>query len=487
MAKLATTLGALDRDVHAAQSVRDEVRQNLIRAMREQRALFPGIIGYEKTVIPQVINALLAKHDIILLGLRGQAKTRLCRMLTNLLDEFTPVIAGLPLREHPLQPISKAGKAMVAEAGNDLPIEWLHRDERYGEKLATPDVSVADLVGDIDPLKAAHQKLDLSNEEVIHYGIIPRSNRGIFTINEVPDLAPRIQVGLLNLLEEQDIQIRGFPLRLPLDVLMVFTANPEDYTNRGSIITPLKDRIASQITTHYPQDLQAARAITADQAWEDRGAEVPGVDIPDFFGDVVEAIAFRGRDSEFIDQKSGVSARLSIAARELLVSQVEQRLLSTDDAVPVPRILDLFQLTPAITGKVELVYEGEQEGSAKVARHLIGGACRMVFDSIFPQAIADEDDSLSDEAYRPILEWFSKGHQIDLTDAMPQAQYASSLLAVPGLKEIVQERLPDLNDDQQLLAMELVLEALYQHSLISKLDVEQGYSYGDMLRSMLEA
>ena len=487
MADFAKTVGALDATMYAAQSVRDEVRKNLIAGMRAQRDLFPGIVGYEKTVIPQLINALLAKHDIILLGLRGQAKTRLCRMLCNLLDEYTPIIAGLPLREHPLNPITKAGKALVAEAGDETPIEWLHRDERYGEKLATPDVSVADLIGDIDPLKAAHQKLDLSNEEVIHYGIIPRSNRGIFTINEVPDLAPRIQVGLLNLLEEQDIQIRGFPLRLPLDVLMVFTANPEDYTNRGSIITPLKDRIASQITTHYPQDLQAARDITADQAWQDRGTDVAAIDIPEFFGDVIEAIAFRGRESEFIDQKSGVSARLSIAARELLISQVEQRLITIKDSASVPRVLDLFQLTPAITGKVELVYEGEQEGPGKVARHLIGGACRLVFDGIFPQAIADDDESLSDKAYRPILEWFSKGNHIDLTDDMPQAQYASSLLAVPGLAELVQEYIPNLSPEQELLGMELILEALHQHSLISKLDVEQGYSYGDMLRSMLEA
>lgn len=487
MTKLAKRLGDLDKRRYAPISIRDEMRRNLIAGLRAGTDLFPGIVGYQDTVIPQIINALLAKHDIILLGLRGQAKTRICRLLSNVLDEYTPIIAGSVLREHPLNPISTASKALVAEQGDDLEIEWLHRDQRYGEKLATPDVSVADLIGDIDPLKAAHNKLDLSNEEVIHYGIIPRSNRGIFTINEVPDLAPRIQVGLLNLLEEQDIQIRGFPLRLPLDVLMVFTANPEDYTNRGSIITPLKDRIASQIITHYPKDLVAARQITADQAWSQRGDDVPAVAIPDFYADILEDIAFRGRDSEYIDQKSGVSARLSIAARELLISQVEQRLIALPEDPAYPRILDLYQLAPAIMGKVELVYEGEQEGSGKVARHLIGGACRHIFDSLFPQAVTDDEDpSLSDDAYRPILEWFSKGHQLDVQDMVPYAQYSAALYAVPGLQEVVHASLPALNEHEQLLAMELVLEGLHHHSLISKVDVADGVSYGDMLRSMME-
>lgn len=487
MVERAGCLGELDKQTYAPRSVRDELRANIIAAIRDGRELFPGIIGYEETVVPQLVNALLARHDIVLLGLRGQAKTRLCRQLCSLLDEYVPVIADSPLREHPLQPLSKASRQLVAEAGDDLPISWLHRDERYGEKLATPDVSVADLIGDIDPLKAAHKKLDLADEDVIHYGIIPRSNRGIFTINEIPDLAPRIQVGLLNLLEEQDIQIRGFPLRLPLDVLMVFTANPEDYTNRGSIITPLKDRIASQITTHYPRDLDAARAITGDQAWEQRGDTLPAIQLPDFFADIIEAIAFRGRDSEYIDQKSGVSARLSIAARELLISQVEQRLLHDTHNPPLPRIVDLYQLTPAITGKVELVYEGEQEGPNKVARHLIGGACRQIFDGLFPKALSeDDDDHLSDDAYRPLLEWFSKGNQIDLRDRMPQAEYKQALQEIPGLADVVEKHLKPDTEDICLLGMELVLEGLYQHSLISKVDLQHGSSYGDMLRSMLE-
>ncbi len=487
MVKQAQCLGDLDAQEFAPCSVRDEIRRNIIRILKNGETLFPGIVGYEDTVEPQLVNALLSKHDLVLLGLRGQAKTRLCRMLTALLDEYIPVVAGSALREHPFAPITKATKALIAEAGDDLSIEWLHREERYGEKLATPDVSVADLIGDIDPLKAAHKKMDLSNEEVIHYGIIPRSNRGIFTINEVPDLAPRIQVGLLNLLEEQDIQIRGFPLRLPLDVLMVFTANPEDYTNRGSIITPLKDRIASQIITHYPRTLESARQITADQSWDDRGDDLPKVRIPDFFGDIIEDIAFRGRDSEFIDQKSGVSARLSIAARELLISQVERRTLMQGGDPAVPRIVDLFQLIPAITGKVELVYEGEQEGATKVARHLIGGACRHIFDELFPRALSAEDDpSLSDDAYRPILEWFSKGQQVDIEDECPYSQYESALNAVPGLREVVLDNIKLDEEADVVLAMELVLEGLHQHSLISKLDVQQGVSYGDMLRSMLE-
>ena len=393
-----STLGALDQQLHQPRSVRDELRANLVRKLRSGDPLFPGIVGYDETVIPQVINAILARHDIILLGLRGQAKTRLCRQLTGLLDEAIPVIAGSALREHPLAPLTSASRKLVAEAGDDLPIEWLEPGQRYGEKLATPDVSVADLVGDVDPLKAAHRKLDLSDEEVIHYGIIPRTNHGIFCINEIPDLAPRIQVALLNLLEEQDIQIRGFPLRLPLDVMMVFTANPEDYTNRGSIITPLKDRIASQITTHYPASIDESREITADQSWNQRGDLLPAVSVPDFIADLVEAIAFVGRESEFIDQNSGVSARLAIAAQELLVSNVERRAITAPDDPACPRVVDCYQLVPAITGKVELVYEGEQEGPGKVARQLIGSACRATFDSLFPSAIdGDDDPTLQDE------------------------------------------------------------------------------------------
>ncbi len=494
-------LGELDKARFAPLGVRDEIRRNLISKLRSGDELFPGVVGYEETVIPQVINALLARHDLILLGLRGQAKTRLCRLLCELLDEETPVVAGSPLREHPLAPMLAETRRRVEEAGDDLPIEWMSREQRYGEKLATPDVTMADLIGDIDPLKASHRKLDLSDPEVIHFGIVPRTNRGIFTINELPDLAARIQVGLLNILEERDIQIRGFPLRIPLDVLMVFTANPEDYTNRGSIITPLKDRIASQILTHYPASIEEAREITAGEAWTDRGGdegESSGVEVPDFLLDIVEAIAFEGRESEYVDQASGVSARLPIAVQELLVSQVERRSILHGSA-SVARVVDLSLALPGITGKVELVYEGEQEGATKVARHLVGNACRYVFDSIYPDAIKegrevhDTPGSSSGSAprtqedrYKPILDWFNGGHRLDLTDSDTDDDYCRALDGVPGLGEVVDEFLETASKLERAAAMELVLEGLHQHSLLAKEDVATGASYSDMLGILLD-
>lgn len=483
---LPTTLGALDRQRYAPIGIRDELRRNLRAALRDGQELFPGIVGYEHTVLPQLANAVLARHDIILLGLRGQAKTRIARLLPALLDEWRPMIADTPLREHPLAPVSDAARALIDEAGDDTPISWLHREERYGEKLATPDVTVADLIGDVDPLKAAHQQLDLSDERVIHYGIIPRTNHGIFCINELPDLAPRIQVALLNVLEEQDIQIRGFPLRIPLDVLMIFTANPEDYTNRGSIITPLKDRIASQIATHYPPAIAQARSITESEAWLDRSGG-PTVSMPDRLAEIIEGIAFHGRQSEYIDQKSGVSARLSIAARELVHSQVERRwLVCGPDEPPVPRLLDLMHCTPAIIGKVELVYEGEQEGAAKVAHHLIGRACRDLFDERFPRAIETDDEPTTlDDTYQPILAWFASGRSCDLDDVMPFNDHIKTLNQVDGLAAIAAEHLQAESDAELALGMELILEGLHQHSLISKTDRDTGASYGDMLRSML--
>lgn len=462
--------------------MRDELRENLRRKLEAGSNLFPGIVGYEETVLPQLINAILARHDLILLGLRGQAKTRLCRQLQELLDDETPVIPGCPLRSHPLQPLGTFAEQRIAEAGNDLEIEWLPRSARYAEKLATPDVTMADLIGDIDPLKAAHRKLDLSDEEVIHFGIIPRSNRGIFNINELPDLAPRIQVGLLNILEEQDVQIRGFPVRFPLDVVMVFTANPEDYTNRGAIITPLKDRIASQILTHYPRNLDEARVITSSEAWLDRGGEVT---VAPFLADICEEIAFQGRDSEYVDQTSGVSARLPIAARELLVSQIEARALRNEGTAARGRVLDLVQVIPAITGKVELVYEGEQEGPAKVARHLMGNACRVVFDRMFPDVMRDGEDAEQAGHYKPILDWFAAGNQLDLTDALTDKEYELLLSGVPGLADAVREFAPDSGDDSAAL-MELVLEGLHQHSMLAKEDLVTGASYSDMLGIMLE-
>lgn len=503
-------LGELDLERHRPLGVRDEIRKNLIGKIRAGGRLFEGVVGFEDTVVPQVVNALLARHDIIFLGLRGQAKTRLCRLLVELLDEEVPAVVGSPLREHPLAPVLDQTRARIADAGPDLPIEWIPREARYGEKLATPDVTMADLIGDIDPLKAAHRRLDLSDEQVIQFGIIPRTNRGIFAVNELPDLAPRIQVGLLNILEERDIQIRGFPIRFPLDVVLVFTANPEDYTNRGSIITPLKDRIASQILTHYPRTLDVARAITEKESWCSRDDGLPAVRIPEFLLDVLEEIAFSGRQSEYVDQKSGVSARLSIAAREILVSQVERRLIRSPSAEPVPRIVDLMQVAPAVTGKVELVYEGEEEGSLKVTRHLIGVACRKVFDRLFPDAMHDGDDSPAPNAspnaksqrarqamkqkpprsarYKPVLEWFGQGKRLELSDESSDADHAAALEQVPGLARLVEEFLPSSASSRAVrcAAMELVLEGLHQHSLLAKEDLATGASYTDMLNVMLE-
>ncbi len=481
----ATVLGELDRDRWAPVGVRLEIRRTLRERLARGDRLFPGIVGFDDSVIPQIVNALLAQHDLLLLGLRGQAKTRIARAIVDFLEPEVPAIAGSPLREHPLAPVTGRARRLVEEAGDDLPIEWIPREARYGEKLATPDVTMADLIGDVDPLKAAHEGLALSDPEVIHYGIIPRTNRGVFVINELPDLAPRIQVGLLNLLEERDFQIRGFPVRIPTDVLMVFTANPEDYTNRGSIITPLKDRIASQILTHYPRSIDDARQITEAEAWLDRDGGAAVV-VPDFLADVVEEIAARGRESEYIDQSSGVSARLPIAARELLVSQVERRQFRDGGAAAVARLVDLAQLAPAITGKVELVYEGEQEGATKVSRHLIGTACRVVFDRYFPDVIKEgsEPDTKSDR-YKPVLDWFS-ANQLELSDDMDSTTYRAALESVPGLADLAREFLP--SDDPLVLAttMELVLEGLHQHSLLAKEEAETGVAYSDMLGIMLE-
>src|SRR5947209_19562749 len=377
------TLGELRASGYRITSVKDEMRRNLLAAIARGETLFPGIHGYERTVIPAIHNAVLSKHDIILLGLRGQAKTRILRSLTNLLDERVPIIAGCEINDSPLAPTCKRCRRLAAEQGDDLPIAWLTRDERYREKLATPDVTVADLIGDIDPIKAANQRLTYADEEVIHYGIIPRTNRGIFAINELPDLAPRIQVALLNILEERDLQIRGFPVRIPMDVVLVFSANPEDYTSRGNIITPLKDRIDSQILTHYPQSIDTARRITEQEAWTERedGAKV---EIPAYVRDLIENIAFVARESELVDQSSGVSARLTIAAMELLQSNLERRAAITGDKHVFPRLSDLAMLLPAITGKVEMVYEGEQQGAEVVGRKLIGEAVAKLFATKFP-------------------------------------------------------------------------------------------------------
>ena len=504
----ARTVGELKKRGYRARSVKDELRENLIEALRNGVDPFPGIHGYRHTVLPMLQNAILARHDIILLGLRGQAKTRLLRSLVALLDEDLPALEGSEVNEDPFAPITAYGRRLVAERGDGAPIVWIPRSERYREKLATPDVTIADLIGDIDPIKAATQKRTYSDEEIIHFGIVPRTNRGIFAINELPDLQPRIQVGLLNILEERDLQIRGFPVRIPLDILLVFSANPEDYTNRGNIITPLKDRISSQILTHYPDDLKTARAITAQEAWTARTG-APETDVPEYVKELVEKIAFAARESEFVDQSSGVSARMPISALEVLYSNLERRGILQGEKRVFPRLCDLLACLPAITGKVEVVYEGEQQGTEVIAKKLVAGPVGEMFDAKFPPvdagrrterartAVADDDAEPSARArqrfateeaekpnpvYREIVEWFGAGHTVDISDESSFAQYYQALDAVPSLRRVAEEYFKPSSREETGLAMELVLEGLAQHLKIAREDLDSKVSYKEMLK-----
>jgi magnesium chelatase subunit I len=492
------TLGALKLTGYRPRSVKQELRDNLRERLGCGGPLFPGILGYDRTVIPAVVNALLAGHDFILLGLRGQAKTRILRSLTTLLDAEVPMLAGSELNDDPLAPISIPGQRLVAAAGDDAPIEWLGRDERYNEKLATPDVSIADLLGDIDPIKAATRKLTFADPEVIHFGIVPRTNRGIFAINELPDLSPRIQVGLFNILEERDLQIRGFPVRIPLDLLMVFSANPEDYTSRGSIITPLKDRISSQILTHYPPDTTVAADITRQEAWTER--DVPCVVIPEEFRLLVEEISFAARESDLVDQSSGVSARVAISALELLASNLERRALAQAtptapaagrsaakaDARVYPRLCDLQMLLPAITGKVEMVYEGEQQGAEVVARRLIGLAIKKAFDSRFPEVGKELGSGGEDDKgpYAAIVRWFAEGNSVTLSDEQSFEEYETEMRRVPGLAEIA-ARHGGRTREERALAGEMVLEGLHQHLKLARNDLDSQVSYKEMVKFQL--
>ncbi len=485
------TLGELKASGYEVLPVKEEMRRNLIRRLREGDELFRGIVGFEETVIPELVNAVLAKHDILFLGLRGQAKTRLARMLPDLLDEYIPVIAGTEVNDDPFAPISHHGRELIRTHGDDTPIEWIGRSQRYGEKLATPDVTIADLIGDIDPIKAAHQRLTYSHEGAIHFGIIPRTNRGIFVINELPDLQPRIQVGLFNIMQEKDIQIRGFNVRIPLDLLIVFTANPQDYTNRGSIITPLKDRIDSQILTHYPRTLEHGIAITRQEAWTAR--ETDGTLImPEYIEQIVEMVAVNARKSEFVDQQSGVSARMTISTMEALISNAERRAIIGGDGVIVPRIIDLHHALPGITGKVELVFEGEQEGPIKVARALVGKAVREVFAIYFPNPLdrprrtGEKGKQPPADPYAGILKWFSDGHSLELRDSMPFEAYRRELDRVPGLKEMTLSHLPlDRNNPHEVATgMEFVLDGLHQNSKIAKEELDGRTSYRDMIGSI---
>ena len=478
------TLGQLKKSGYTSQSIKDEMRSNLISKLSAGEAIFNGIIGYENTVIPQIQNAILGRHDLILLGLRGQAKSRIIRILPTLLDEFIPVISGSEINDDPLTPISKYARDLIAEHGDETPVDWLHRDFRYAEKLATPDTTIADLIGDIDPIKAANLRLTYADEEVIHFGIIPRSNRSIFAINELPDLQPRIQVGLLNIMEEQDIQIRGFNIRFPLDIMMIFSANPEDYTNRGNIITPLKDRIDSQIITHYPKTIDIGIEITQQEAWQNRKDSSVKVDIPHYFREIIEQIAFEARESEYVDQKSGVSVRMTRAALEDLISAAEQRALINGESSTTLRVSDLLFVEPAITGKVELVYEGEQEGAQNVARLLIGRATKAMFSHYFPDP-ADKKEGRS--PYQTIISWFSQGNQVHLKHSMSQKEYETTLNKVKGLKDLVTKYSKPDSPGHLASMMEFILEALHQHSLIGKDHIDNDTRYSDMMGSMLSS
>lgn len=461
-----TTLGELKRSVYSEarlkhRSVRDEIRENLIARLRQGGPLFPGVLGFEETVVPQVVNALLSKHNFILLGLRGQAKTRLTRMLTALLDEQMPYIAGSEVRDNPYAPISRFARDLLAEQGDDTPIAWLSPAERYIEKLATPDVTIADMIGDLDPIKAAKRGHDIADEMVIHYGLLPRANRGIFAVNELPDLAGKIQVGLFNILQEGDVQIKGFPVRLPLDLLMVFTANPEDYTARGKIITPLKDRIGSEIRTHYPQTVVQGMEITEQEAWVKRH----GIDIyvPPFIREVVEQVAFSARDDKRVDKRSGVSQRLPITVMENVVSNAERRAILTADSEAVPRIADLYAALPSITGKLELEYEGELKGGDQVARELIRLAVAKTFNRYFDGVNMGQ-----------VIQWFDLGGAIKVDDQSSSDDLLQQLHGIQGLLEKTEKlRLPP-SVGAKASAGEFVLEGLYSLKRISR-SLERGF------------
>ena len=476
------TIGDLKNSGYQSKSIKQELRDNLIDKLSRKQNVFEGIWGYEETVIPDIERAILAGHNINLLGLRGQAKTKIARMMVNLLDEYIPIIAGSELNDDPLNPISRFGRDTVAELKDNTPVSWLHRDERYTEKLATPDVSVADLIGDVDPIKAAALKLPYADERVIHFGLIPRSHRCIFVINEIPDLQARIQVALFNILQEGDIQIRGFKLRLPLDIQFVFTANPEDYTNRGSIVTPLKDRIGSQIITHYPKSIEVSKKITEQEA-QILPLQKQIVSMNDIAKELVEQIAVEARKSEYVDARSGVSARLTISAYENLIASAERRsILNAEKNVSV-RLSDFASVIPAITGKVELVYEGEHEGPAIVAQNLIGKAIRSQFVNYFPDP--DKFRKQRDKSpYKKISDWFGDSNAVDLLRDMTQPEYESKLKSVPGLEALINEYHKGQNKSLKFFLMEFALHGLAEYSLISKHFLTSGLQFKDLLTGM---
>ncbi len=474
------TLGALKTSGYQPKTIKQELRANLIEKLKNKESVFEGILGFEDTVLPDLERAILSQHNVLFLGLRGQAKTRIARLMVNLLDEYIPIVSGSELNDDPIAPISRFAKDLIGKDGDDTAVEWIHRDTRYVEKLATPDVSIADLVGDVDPIKAASLKLPYSDERVIHFGLIPRSHRSIFVINELPDLQARIQVSLFNILQEGDMQIRGFKLRLPLDIQFVFTANPEDYTNRGSIITPLKDRIESQILTHYPKTLEIAKKITEQETRfiEEQDTKIK---VSDLFKTILERISIEARESEFVDEKSGVSARLSISGYENLISTAERRMLINGEKKTKIRVTDFWGVIPAITGKVELVYEGEQEGPYSVAITLISKAIKTEFLNHFPNP-----DKLAKgtgrDPYGTIRAWFSAGNTIDLFNDCSDKVYKKELDKVAGLRKFVSK----FDEKDQYTYMEFALHGLAEFNIINKDVLESKFSFRDLLANLFD-
>ena len=482
-----TTLGVLRASEFTPQrlgrSVKDELRENLIAKLRAKEALFPGIVGYQDTVVPQIVNAVLSRHNFILLGLRGQAKSRILRSLTTLLDPAMPYVAGAETRDNPYTPISKFARDLIAKMGDDTPIAWLTPDDRFVEKLATPDVTVADLVGDIDPIKAARSNQDLGSELTMHYGLLPRANRGIFAINEIPDLAGKIQVALFNIMQEGDVQIKGYPVRLPLDVAIVFSANPEDYTARGKIVTPLKDRIGSEIRTHYPEDVEEGIAITAQEAWSERPASK--IEIPHYIRQIIEQIAFSAREDKKVDKRSGVSQRLPISTMELVLSNAERRALLHDEELVVPRVGDIYAALPGITGKIELEYEGEMRGADTVIREIIRQSVASVFDKYFADANTQQ-----------IEQWFNLGGTVQLNDTQPSSGSLAELQQIQGLFEKLSPLKINGKSSPEVAvsAAEFLLEGMTAHKRISRTEersftaaekkqrVDQASQYAERMR-----
>ena len=481
--ELATTLGELKKTDYTSRTIQLELAENLKACLRSGKTTFEGLIGYENTVIPDVERAILSGHNINLLGLRGQAKTRLARQMTELLDEWIPVVTGSEINDDPLDPISLEAKRIIAEHGDKTPIEWLHRSDRFFEKLATPDVTVADLIGDVDPIKASNLKLSYADERVIHFGMIPRAHRCIFVLNELPDLQARIQVALFSILQEKEIQIRGFKLRLPIAAQLVFTANPEDYTNRGSIVTPLKDRIGSQILTHYPHNRDIAKAITKQEAvlTEEQAAQIH---VPELARDILEQIGFEARKSEFVDSKSGVSARMSITAFENLISTAERRAFINDDVTTSIRMSDFMGIIPAINGKIELVYEGEQEGAEQISYYLISESIKTLFTDYFPKIEKlQKDDEVG--PYDTILEWFFKDNELFLEDVLPDRSYQDSLTLIPGIKEVLDTHLETCDEKDRYFMMEFLLWGLESNKKLNKYRTLEGFQFKDSLGSYL--